>query len=56
MRTKASDNHPAIEWTRYEYVEMGMYNCAGESDDGRQWIGMWWDYEIEIVITNIEEA
>lgn len=56
MRTAAHAQFPAIEWTRYEYVEMGMYNCAGESDDGRQWIGMWWDYEFTIEITNIEQA
>lgn len=55
-KTSAHAQFPEILWERGEYVEMGMYNCYGESADGRKWIGMWINFEFAIEITNIEEA
>lgn len=56
MKTLAHGQFPEIIWERGDYCEMGMYNCFGTSSDGREWIGMWWNYDFAVEITNIELA
>lgn len=50
-----------ITWVRGELQDEDFptkeYDCSGESEDGRKWIGRWqeWDGE-DVEITLIEEA
>lgn len=60
MRTKPTDELPAIEWEQGDFVDrpdlyVNVYVATGESDDGRKWSGSWIFCAGEVEIEDIEE-